>query len=46
MDDGAAGVLVFKGVGYFVGFPTGGSDEGCFLREEFSALADECTVKG
>lgn len=46
MDDGAAGVLVLEGVGYFVGFPTRGSDESGFLGEEFSALPDECTVKG
>ena len=46
VDDGAAGVLVFKGIGYFVGLPTGRCDESAFLREEFRALTNERTVKG
>jgi hypothetical protein len=45
MDDGAAWVLVFKGVSYFVWFPTGWGNEGCFLREDFGAFGDECLIQ-
>lgn len=45
VDDGAAGVLVFKGFSDFVGFPTGGCDERCFLRDEFDAFTDEGVIK-
>lgn len=45
MEDGGTGVLVFEGIGYFVGFPTGWGDECCFLREDFGAFADEGAVQ-
>ncbi len=45
MENGAAGVLVFKGFSDFVGFPTGRCDEGGFLRDKFNALADEGVIK-
>jgi hypothetical protein len=46
VEDSAAGVLVLEGVSYFVGFPTGGSDKGGFLGDDFSTFVDECAVKG
>ena len=45
MENGGAGVLVFKGFSHFVGFPTGGCDERCFLRDEFDAFTDEGVIK-
>lgn len=45
VENGAAGVLVFKGFSHFVGFPAGGCDEGGFLRDEFNALADKGVIK-
>ena len=45
VENGAAGVLVFKGFSDFVGFPTRGCDEGGFLRDEFNALSDEGVIK-
>lgn len=45
VDDGAAGVLVFKGFSDFVGFPTGRCNEGGFLRDEFDAFTYEGVIK-
>lgn len=45
MEDSAAGVLVLKGVGYFVWFPAGRCDERGFLGKDFGAFTDQGTVQ-